>query len=268
MSAPETTSKTQDSLTILDPQNPSCSEATRDPFFEYVRRVQQADGSWACPASYTDTGCGWDDGPERGELQCKRQYVSKCTESAADPSFEYTRRIQQGDQWVCPAGYTDTGCQWRDGETRGELQCKRQYVSTCTETAANPSFEYTRRVQQGDQWVCPAGYTDTGCQWKDGQDLGELQCKRQYVSTCTESVADPLYEYTRRVQQGDQWVCPAGYTDTGCQWKDGQDLGELQCKRLAPEPQPVLQTLQPLQSDVQQPEPQSAQKPWDSLISW
>ena len=41
-------------------------------------------------------------------------------------------------------------------------------------------FEYSRRVQNAKKkWVCPAGWTVNGCEWKDGKILGELQCRRR-----------------------------------------------------------------------------------------
>jgi len=238
---------------------PPCTETRRDPAFEYTARVQLSDGRVECPAGYTDTHCGTsrerlldggcsEDGggwtcpyDAVGGLQCKKEYVSKCTETARDPAYDYTARQADG---TCPAGFTDTGCQIRDGgcfeengkwkcphNAIGRLQCKKKYVSVCTETARDPAYDYTVRQKQPDgQWVCPAGFVDTGCQNRDA-GRGRLQCKKKYVSTCTETTQDPAYDYTVRQKQPDgQWVCPAGYVDTGCQNRDA-GRGRLQCKK-------------------------------------
>lgn len=42
---------------------------------------------------------------------------------------------------------------------------------------------------------------------------------------------DGTYEFTRREQKDGAWVCPDGWTDTGCGWDDGADLGEKQCQK-------------------------------------
>lgn len=39
---------------------------------EYTRRVQGVNKKWMCPTGYIDNGCTWADGPQKGELQCKR----------------------------------------------------------------------------------------------------------------------------------------------------------------------------------------------------
>lgn len=90
-------------------------------------------------------------------------------------------------------------------------------------------FEYTRRVESGSDWVCPPGYTDTGCTWDDG-DLGEFQCRRPRTKKCSPG-DQKKSQYTRRVQSGSNWVCPSGFADTGCGWNDGEKLGELQCRK-------------------------------------
>lgn len=102
----------------------------------------------------------------------------------------------------------------------------------CSITGPDPAFNYTRRIQQGEQWVCPDGWTDTGCSWQHGTALGPLQCMQPYVSTCTvPDVVDPAFSYTTRVEDGaGGWVCPSGWQDTGCGWKDG-NKGPLQCRK-------------------------------------
>lgn len=95
----------------------------------------------------------------------------------------------------------------------------------------NPNeWDYTRRIESGGSYVCPPEYTDTGCDWIDGPELGEKQCRREARTKC-----DPgdrsRSEYTRRVESGGAYVCPPGYFDTGCDWKHGGDLGELQCRK-------------------------------------
>ncbi len=59
--------------------------------------------------------------------ECKPGDISK---------YEYTRRIDSTGTgtWVCPAGWSDTGCSWEHGEVEGERQCRRR-VQTRTETA-------------------------------------------------------------------------------------------------------------------------------------
>ena len=39
---------------------------------EYTRRVQAPNKKWVCPTGWTDNGCTWANGAQKGELQCKR----------------------------------------------------------------------------------------------------------------------------------------------------------------------------------------------------
>ena len=49
---------------------------------------------------------------------------------------------------------------------------------------ANAQYEYTRRVYIPGlrKWDCPLGWKDNHCDWIDGNELGELQCKRKVSS--------------------------------------------------------------------------------------
>jgi hypothetical protein len=120
-------------------------------------------------------GPGPGPGPGSDEPPKRAPKKSRCSPGDQGKS-EYTRRVQSGDNWVCPSGYSDTGCGW-DDEKFGELQCRRDRTGKCTPGGQKKS-SYTRRVQSGGNWVCPSGYTDTGCNWNDGPQLGELQCRK------------------------------------------------------------------------------------------
>lgn len=52
------------------------------------------------------------------------QNKAKCDPD--DPKqWEYVRRLQASNgEWLCPAGWIDTGCNWVDGAENGEKQCK------------------------------------------------------------------------------------------------------------------------------------------------
>lgn len=48
-----------------------------------------------------------------------------CTVNRFDEPYTYTRRQLKNGKWVCPSGWTDTGCTW--GHTlRETLQCKKR----------------------------------------------------------------------------------------------------------------------------------------------
>jgi hypothetical protein len=52
----------------------------------------------------------------------------------------------------------------------------------------------------------------------------------QQASTCNPG-GDDAYEFKRREQKDGNWVCPDGWSDTGCGWSDGSVLGEKQCQK-------------------------------------
>ena len=54
--------------------------------------------------------------------------------------------------------------------------------------------------------------------------------EEQQASTCNPA-DDDAYEFKRREQKDGAWVCPDGWTDTGCGWSDGSVLGEKQCRK-------------------------------------
>jgi len=39
--------------------------------YEYEKRVKK-DDEWVCEEGWEDTGCGWDDGEDLGEKQCRK----------------------------------------------------------------------------------------------------------------------------------------------------------------------------------------------------
>ncbi len=55
-------------------------------------------------------------------------------------------------------------------------------------------YEYSDRKQDPEtkKWTCPSGFSDTGCDWGDGHDIGALQCRRQVAATKGEWVS-PYY---------------------------------------------------------------------------
>jgi len=209
----------------------ACTETTQDPNYDYMTRQQYKRGVWQCPPGWTDTKCA-----DRS-LQCKKpkgqEPVPQCTETQADPAYEYTTRYQNNGVYMCPEGWTDTKCAHRDGPSLSGLQCKRlksaKSETRCTETSRDPAYEYTKRRQyKKGLWQCPPGYINTRCSRKDGSTLQDLQCKRRIDGTtvdpqaCTETGREPGAEYTTKVKNAKgKYVCPDGFTSTKCTHRDG-----------------------------------------------
>ena len=82
------------------------------------------------------------------------------------PSCTYTQRVQQGKNWVCPSGFTDSGLTW--GVPNGDKQCYQCPVED------GKRCSYTTRAWDGKAWRCPDGTLDTGRTW--GMDKGDKQC--------------------------------------------------------------------------------------------
>jgi hypothetical protein len=94
-------------------------------------------------------------------------------------------------------------------------------------------YEYTTRVQDAaKKWVCPQGYSDTGCSWDKGKDVGKLQCRRKVTEVKPGPWESPWYgskpkeidwnkdERGRGYFRG---TCPDGKNITGIVLHGGED---------------------------------------------
>lgn len=94
-------------------------------------------------------------------------------------------------------------------------------------------YEYTTRVQNANKtWVCPQGYSDTGCSWDKGKDVGKLQCRRKVTEVKPGPWESPWYgtqpenrtETKSHDGRGYKFAsCPNGKNITGIVLHGGED---------------------------------------------
>jgi hypothetical protein len=183
--------------------------------YKYELRHKNVSGKYECKTGWEDTGCTWGDGKSVESRQCRQTFQSqgahddimknniknyksggKCSPGDVK-QYTYKIRELKNGKWSCPSGYKDTGCTIGDG-TSEELQCRKKNQSQkdhdkAMESSSNYkkggkcspgskleySFTVRERPDDKSKWACPDGFTDTGCTWSDGENVGKMQCRRK-----------------------------------------------------------------------------------------
>lgn len=103
-----------------------------------------------------------------------------CKKKQGDCAYT-TRQLIEG-QWVCPMGYEDTGCDWKDGAEKGKLQCRACGVNS-------PYFAYGLANPN-----CPTGFIPCNDPKFNYGDL-KKNSKGEYSYADGWGVDDPGYEW-------------------------------------------------------------------------
>lgn len=190
--------------------------------------------------------------------------ADKCNEYPECVGFTFDKSASSDGKFKCygrkPEGDRKAG----QVETRlGNIYFRKKSNSTSaggsssnkSQSGCNLKTEgsggYTTKINDGNDWVCPEGSTDTGCNWGMGPS-STLQCRFERPSSCLKDWPTDA-EFTARENNENtewKWVCPKGYLDTGCDHGAGDGWDTKQCVKMGPTDYVKYLKMKTFESDV------------------
>lgn len=157
--------------TAATPQK-KCEHKIRQQGWEYTRRVQDTKKKWVCPKGWVDNGCSWNDGKERGELQCRRRLQGSGSSTPADivrsPFFGDENGGTIGDILLSGGKYADNwgtafaALSWIKQEGGGIPQGAKECGKLTKDCAvfkdmAREQLQKLEQVKKDGEFVCKPG---------------------------------------------------------------------------------------------------------------